>query len=109
MTPAATPGRMETLNGVQLYFEVHGTGEPLVLLHGFSGSSQDWKASLQEWGGDFQLIVPDLRGHGQSSILSKPFRHEEASADTFEMLDHLGIRPANQGHTGKHTSVCGQL
>lgn len=39
------PGRIETLNGVQLYFEVHGTGEPLVLLHGFAGSSQDWMGS----------------------------------------------------------------
>ncbi len=41
------PGRLATLNGVQIYFEVHGaaggTGEPLLLLHGFSGSSQDWK------------------------------------------------------------------
>lgn len=91
MTSAPLPGRTEILNGVQLYFEVHGTGEPLVLLSGFSGSSQDWKASLQEWGANFQLILPDLRGHGRSGILSKPFRHEEAATDMFALLDHLGI------------------
>jgi pimeloyl-ACP methyl ester carboxylesterase len=91
MTLAPTPGRIETVNGVQLYFEVHATGEPLVLVHGFSGTSQDWKASLQEWGTGFQLIVPDLRGHGRSSVLSKPFRHEDAAADLFALLDHLGI------------------
>src|ERR1700726_3123749 len=85
-----SPGRTETLNGVQLYFEVHGTGEPLLLLHGFSGSSQDWMASATEWGTQFQLIVPDLRGHGRSSSLSKPFRHEEASTDMLALLDHLG-------------------
>ncbi len=91
MTPAPSPGRTEILNGVQLYFEVHGTGEPLLLLSGFSGSSQDWKASLQEWGANFQFILPDLRGHGRSGSLSKPFRHEEAAADQFALLDRLGI------------------
>ena len=94
MARIPTPGRIETLNGIQLCFEVHGTGEPLVLLHGFSGSGPDWKASLPEgeaWGANFQLIVPDLRGHGGSSPLSKPFRHEEAATDIFALLDHLGI------------------
>lgn len=91
MTPESPSGRIEVLNGVQFYFEVHGTGEPLLLLHGFSGSSQDWRASLAEWGGRFQLIVPDLRGHGRSGILSKPFRHEDAATDLFALLDFLGI------------------
>lgn len=92
MTPAHPPGRIETLNGQQLYFEVHGTGEPLLLLHGFSGSSQDWIPSLDQWGQEFQLILPDLRGHGRSGILSKPFRHDDAATDMFALLDYLGIR-----------------
>jgi pimeloyl-ACP methyl ester carboxylesterase len=91
ITPASPHGRIEDLNGVQLYFEVHGTGEPLLLLHGFSGSSQDWIPSLSGWGDFFQLIVPDLRGHGRSSPLEKPFRHEAAVADMFALLDHLRI------------------
>ena len=66
--PTRPAGRIETLNGQQLYFEVHGTGEPLLLLHGFSGSSQDWIPSLPQWGTKFQLVLPDLRGHG-------PLRH----------------------------------
>jgi pimeloyl-ACP methyl ester carboxylesterase len=40
MTPAPQAGRVETLNETPLYFEVHGTGEPVMLLHGFSGSSR---------------------------------------------------------------------
>jgi pimeloyl-ACP methyl ester carboxylesterase len=91
MTPTPSHGRIETINGIQLYFEVVGSGEPLLLLHGFSGSSQDWMPSATEWGSEFQLIVPDLRGHGLSSVLSKPFRHEEASSDMLALLDHLGI------------------
>jgi pimeloyl-ACP methyl ester carboxylesterase len=81
----------ETLNGAQLYFEIHGSGDPLVLLHGFSGCSQDWLPLIPEWGAHFQLIVPDLRGHGRSSNPSKWFRHDEAAADMFALLDHLGI------------------
>ena len=84
-------GRFESLNGVQIYFEVQGTGEPLLLLHGFSGSSQDWKPLNQEWDSGFQLIVPDLRGHGRSSVLSKPFRHQDAAEDIFALLDYLEI------------------
>ena len=86
-----SPGRKEWLNGVEIYFETHGAGGPVILLSGFSGTSQDWKPSLHEWGPEFQLILPDLRGHGRSSILTRPFRHEDAAADMFALLDHLGI------------------
>jgi pimeloyl-ACP methyl ester carboxylesterase len=82
---------IETLNGVKIYFEVHGSGEPLVLLHGFSGSSQDWAPLIADWGSRFQLIVPDLRGHGRSGPLTKPFRHQDAAADMLALLNHLKI------------------
>jgi len=91
MTPQSLPGRVETLNGGPVYFELHGAGEPLLVLHGFSGSSQDWRALPADWGTRFQLIVPDLRGHGRSGVLAKPFRHDEAAADMLALLDHLGI------------------
>lgn len=84
-------GRLESLNGVELYFELHGSGEPLLLLHGFSGSSQDWVGVTAEWSDRFQLIVPDLRGHGRSSILAEPFRHRDAAVDILALLDYLGI------------------
>ena len=81
MTPAAAPGRIEVLNGLQLYFEIHGTGDPLLLLHGFTGCSQNWLPTQEQWGNGFQLIVPDLRGHGRSGVLIKPFRHEDSASD----------------------------
>src|SRR5258708_6220887 len=91
MTPAPPPGRIEAINGIQLYFEVHGAGDPLLLLHGFSGSSQDWTGVIADWRTRFQLIVPDLRGHGRSSILAKTFRHQDAAADVLALLDHLKV------------------
>jgi pimeloyl-ACP methyl ester carboxylesterase len=82
---------IETLNGVQLYFEVHAGGEPLILLHGFGGCSQDWSPLITDWSANFQLIIPDMRGHGRSSNPSSVFRHRDSAADIFALLDHLGI------------------
>ena len=82
---------IETLNGVQLYFEVHGSGEPLILLHGFGGCSQDWSPLITDWSANFQLIIPDMRGHGRSSNSSSVFRHRDSAADIFALLNHLGI------------------
>ena len=79
------------LNGVQIYFELHGSGEPVLLLHGFSGSSQDWSAVAAQWSSDFRLIIPDLRGHGRSAPLAKYFRHDDAASDILALLDHLGV------------------
>ena len=81
-----------TRDGSPLHFEVHGTGEPVILLHGFSGSGQDWAGVIAEWRAGFQLIVPDLRGHGRSGTLSKPFRHRDAAEDMLAVLDHLNVR-----------------
>jgi pimeloyl-ACP methyl ester carboxylesterase len=91
MTLDESRGQLKTLNGIELYFELHGTGEPVLLLHGFSGSSQDWAAVVSDWSRDFQLIVPDLRGHGRSSVLATPFRHADAAADILALLDHLNV------------------
>ena len=90
MTETTSPGRIESVNGQQIYFEAHGSGEPLLLLHGFSGSSQDWKNSIPALN-DFRIIAIDLRGHGRSGILEKPFRHRDAAADALALLDRLEI------------------
>jgi pimeloyl-ACP methyl ester carboxylesterase len=83
---------IESLNGVQIYFEVQGSGDPVLVLHGFSGCSQDWSALTAEFRAGRQLIVPDLRGHGRSIHLDKPFRHDEAAQDMIALLDHLGLK-----------------
>src|SRR5271165_3802613 len=77
-----------------LYYETHGSAnsEPLVLLHGFTGSSQDWAPLAEEWAAHFQVIVPDLRGHGRSPNPAPTFRHDAAACDVLELLDGLGVR-----------------
>jgi len=78
------------VNDIEMYYEVHGEGEPLVLLHGYFCSSQQWKHFIPEFQERFQLIIPDLRGHGRTTNPSE-FTHRQASLDVFELLDHLNV------------------
>jgi pimeloyl-ACP methyl ester carboxylesterase len=80
------------LNGFEMFFDVRGDGEPLLLLHGGTGIGADWKLVFA--GGDpagFRLIVPDLRGHGRSTNPSRAFTIRQVARDVFGLLDHLGI------------------
>ena len=78
------------VNDIEMYYEVHGEGEPLVLVHGYFCSSQQWNHFILEFQERFQLIIPDLRGHGRTTNPSE-FTHRQAALDIFELLDHLSI------------------
>jgi pimeloyl-ACP methyl ester carboxylesterase len=55
-------------NGVKIYYEVEGQGPPLLMLHGFAGSLEDWREAgyVAAFKNDYQLILVDLIGHGKS-------------------------------------------
>lgn len=74
-----------------MYYEVHGEGEPLLMLHGFTISGQTWKNYISDYKPHFQLVIPDLRGHGRTNNPSKLFTRRQAADDMFALLDHLGI------------------
>ena len=78
-------------NGIELHYEVVGTGEPLLWLHGFMGAGADWKYIFSQPPDGFQLIAPDLRGHGASSNPSGQFSFREAARDVICLLQHLGL------------------
>jgi pimeloyl-ACP methyl ester carboxylesterase len=84
--------RFADVNGVRLYYETRGEGEPLLLLHGFTGSSADWRQVFEQPPAGFQTIAPDLRGHGQSTNPSDTFTHRDAASDVLGLLDRLGIK-----------------
>ena len=56
-----------TIGEVELYYETHGSGEPLLFLHGFTGCGGDWRFIGEELAPRHQVIAPDLRGHGRST------------------------------------------
>jgi pimeloyl-ACP methyl ester carboxylesterase len=85
-------GHLAAVNDIQMYYEVHGEGPPLVLLHGFFGSTQVWQPYLAGLAAHFRLIVVDLRGHGYSTNPANQFTHRQSALDIFALLDQLKIQ-----------------
>src|SRR5438132_11218517 len=79
------------VNGCELYYETRGQGEPLLLLHGGVGIGADWLRVFPTSSAGFQLIVPDLRGHGRSTNPSREFTFRQFALDAYALLDRLGI------------------
>jgi len=97
-TPAAAYDTVQ-VNGIGLAYRVIGEGEPLVMLHGFSNTGAMWEPLFEAFA-DYQLIVPDLRGHGHSTNPGGEFTHRQAARDVFALLDRLGIeRFKAMGHS----------
>jgi pimeloyl-ACP methyl ester carboxylesterase len=86
-------------DGVGIYFEVHGKGPALLLSHGYSATSQMWRGQVEALAKDFQLIVWDMRGHGQSDYPDEQAAYSEAAtvADMAALLDEVGAERAIVG------------
>jgi pimeloyl-ACP methyl ester carboxylesterase len=80
------------INGATLHYDTYGDGEPLLWLHGFMGAGADWRYIIPEPPAGFQVIAPDLRGHGRSTNPSGTFTFRQAALDTTALLRHLGIQ-----------------
>lgn len=80
-----------SINECNLYYELHGEGFPLLLLHGFTGSGKDLNQIFDQLKGKYQLIIPDLRGHGKSTNPTKVFTHRQAAADILILLKYLKV------------------
>ncbi len=85
-------GKTEILHEMEMYYEIRGEGNPLLLLHGFTGSGADWQLIFKDPPKGFQFIIPDLRGHGRSTNHSRGFTFRQCAFDMFELLDRLEIR-----------------
>src|SRR5688572_24636003 len=81
------------INGIQLNVEQAGAGPPLLLLHGFTGSTETWAPVLQRLAAGRRIVAIDLIGHGQSDAPTEWTRYsfERCVADLLAVLDTLGI------------------
>jgi len=79
------------INGIEQSWEVAGEGEPLLWLHGAMGSGSDWRFLFSEPPPGYQIIAPDLRGHGASTNPSGEFTFRQAAADVLALLRHLNV------------------
>lgn len=79
------------LDDVTIYYEVHGEGQPLLLIHGLGSSSKDWEYQLDVFKAHYQVILLDLRGHGQSSRPAKGYSMPQFASDVADLLQSLDI------------------
>jgi 3-oxoadipate enol-lactonase len=79
------------VNGVRTYYEEHGSGVPVILVHGLGGSVEVWRRQIAELAEDFRVIAYDLRGAGRSSVPAGPYTLEQLVADLDGLIEALGL------------------
>src|SRR5690606_23730362 len=94
--PDTTQTGYAPVNGLQMYYEIHGTGQPLVLLHGaFSGIGTSFAAILPGLAEGRQVIAFELQGHGRTADIDRPLSTRQMADDVAAALRHLGIEEAD--------------
>lgn len=90
---SGTPGTgaYAEVNGINLYYETHGAGRPLVLLHGGLGSGEMFGPILPALSERHQVIAPDLQGHGRTADIDRPLDVRLMADDIAALIDHLGL------------------
>jgi len=86
-------------NGLDIFYQLHGQGDPMLLIHGVAGTGQnDWKYQIAVFSERFQLIVPDLRGHGRTDhpeTITGPSYFELAASDLVALVSSLNLGPVH--------------
>jgi pimeloyl-ACP methyl ester carboxylesterase len=84
------------VNGLQMYYEIHGAGAPLVLLHGAFGAIDLWGPILTTLAETHQVIAVEFQGHGHTAdIIERPLGYEQLADDVAALTAHLGIAQAD--------------
>ena len=92
-TSVATPtaGNYADVNGLHLYYETHGSGRPLILLHGGLGTGDMFGPVRTELAAHRKVIAPDLQGHGRTADIDRPLDVRLMAGDIAALIRHLGL------------------
>jgi pimeloyl-ACP methyl ester carboxylesterase len=85
-------GEYADVNGLHLYFERHGAGRPLVVLHGGLGSGEMFGPILPILSANHEVILPDLQGHGRTADIDRPIEAGHMADDIAALIEHLGLQ-----------------
>jgi pimeloyl-ACP methyl ester carboxylesterase len=88
------------LNGIDINYEVRGSGTPLVLTHGYSASLEMWREQVAPLSAKYRLVIYDSRGHGKTTAPADMDQYGIARdyvGDKLALMDHLGIEQAYVG------------
>jgi pimeloyl-ACP methyl ester carboxylesterase len=90
-TQAKGTGQYAEVNGINLYYETHGSGRPLVLLHGGLGSGEMFGPVLPLLAERHQVVAVDLQGHGRTADIDRPIDSRLMAGDIAALIDHLRL------------------
>jgi pimeloyl-ACP methyl ester carboxylesterase len=93
-------GAYADINGLHMYYEKHGSGRPLVLLHGGLGSGEMFGPTTAMLAANHEVILPDLQGHGRTGDIDRPIDTRLMGDDICKLIDHLRLdRPDVVGYS----------
>jgi pimeloyl-ACP methyl ester carboxylesterase len=99
-TEAQGTGQYADVNGINLYYETHGSGRPLILLHGGLGSGEMFGPVLPALAANHQVIAVDLQGHGRTADIDRPIDVQLMAGDIAALIEHLGLgKPDVMGYS----------
>ena len=99
-TETTAEGQYADVNGLHLYYESHGTGRPLILLHGGLFSGEQFDPVIALYAADHRVIVPDLQGHGRTADIDRPIDIRLMADDIAALIRHLGLeKPDVMGYS----------
>jgi pimeloyl-ACP methyl ester carboxylesterase len=87
----AGTGEYADVNGLHLYYEIHGSGRPVVLLHGGLGSGEMFGPVVPLLAADHRVILPDLQGHGRTADIDRPIDPRRMADDIAALIGRLGL------------------
>lgn len=79
------------VNGQRLYYEIHGDGEPLLIVMGLGGDLLAWAPQIPDWSARYKLVAVENRDVGRSSYADAPYEIADMAADTLALADELGL------------------
>ena len=84
-----------SVNGLNLYYEIHGAGEPLILLHGGVGAIEMFGEVLPSLAQNRQVVAVDLQAHGRTADIDRPLSFQLMAEDIAALIKHLGVEDAD--------------
>jgi pimeloyl-ACP methyl ester carboxylesterase len=95
MTNTTVQSGYAPVNGLNLYYEIHGSGQPLVVLHGAFMTIELLGKLIPELAKSRQVIAVEFQGHGHTPDIDRPITYEQLADDTAALIQHLGIEQAD--------------
>lgn len=93
--PADTLKAYASVNGVKLYYEIQGTGEPLIVLHGGFGNTELYMPNITALAKNYKVITVDMQGHGRTADIERPLDREAMAEDIAALIKHLNLGKTN--------------